>query len=310
MSRLIEISVFLGLATVLHVGAFSVASHNGDGSGGGQMGAASVTLAAAPGAVAELVEVWQRPPDTSLAPRALTPPKIIKTAQPVPNSEQQPNPPALPEMAALPDVPQPPQIDTRLPALPVPVQAPEPPLKQPETSQQDAPDLARTTLDDTPRAKAPRAPQPPKSPVAPVADRPTKPTKPKPAPTPPQKATKAAGSGNSPVIGQPKRKQKSATLSKGQRNALLAKWGGKIKSRVRRYQRYPSGASGSGRVKLRVTVARNGRLAAVAVRGSSGNRAFDKAALKAVRRAGRFPKAPNGLTKAQYSFTLTLTFNR
>jgi protein TonB len=41
---------------------------------------------------------------------------------------------------------------------------------------------------------------------------------------------------------------------------------------------------------------------------SSGVSAFDDEALRAVRNAGRFPAAPQGLTDASYSFTLALTF--
>jgi protein TonB len=41
---------------------------------------------------------------------------------------------------------------------------------------------------------------------------------------------------------------------------------------------------------------------------SSGAAALDAAALKAVKAAAPYPRAPKGLTEASYSFTLPITF--
>ncbi|MBD3805099.1 MAG: TonB family protein, partial [Thioclava sp.] len=99
----------------------------------------------------------------------------------------------------------------------------------------------------------------------------------------------------------------AATLSAGQIRSLMGSWGGQIRARVERHKTPPAGA-GAGRVVVALNVARDGRLLGAAVAKSSGNAALDQAALDAVRRAGRFPVAPQGLAKARYSFTLPMTF--
>ncbi|MCL4188853.1 MAG: TonB family protein, partial [Rhodobacteraceae bacterium] len=95
--------------------------------------------------------------------------------------------------------------------------------------------------------------------------------------------------------------------------ALIARWGAGIRAAVERHKRYPDAArrAGSeGRVALSLTVTRDGRLAALALATSSGDPALDAAALDAVRRAGRFPAAPQGLEGMSFPFTLTLAFRR
>jgi protein TonB len=55
----------------------------------------------------------------------------------------------------------------------------------------------------------------------------------------------------------------------------------------------------SGTVTVRLTVTRSGALADLSIAASSGNAALDEAALKAVRAAGRFPAAPEGLSQGR-----------
>ena len=55
---------------------------------------------------------------------------------------------------------------------------------------------------------------------------------------------------------------------------------------------------------------RDGSLRDASVAATSGSPAFDQAALSAVRRAARFPAAPEGLDGTQHSFTLTMRFSR
>lgn len=109
---------------------------------------------------------------------------------------------------------------------------------------------------------------------------------------------------------QPMRQQKAASASsKGQVKSLISQWGGQIRKRVERRKTYPRMAAGAeGIVSLRLTVTRGGTLAGVSVARSSGNAALDAAAVQAVSRAGSFPLAPKGLTDAQYSFTLAVSF--
>lgn len=307
MSRAIEASLFLSLAAALHVGAFAVTGADGDGSGGGTDGDAVVTLAAAPASVSEMVQNWQHPPETSLDPQKVDQPDILAAVQPVPVQDQPPEIAPPVQLAALPPVPAAPHIDTRLPGLPVNDQPPE----QPSMDVQETAAVPHSAPDKQNRAAQPLRPEPPRAPNQPVADSPTKPKpKPKPPAPPSQPARKAAGTGNAPVAGAAQPKPQAATLSAGQRNALLADWGGRIKRKVLRRKRYPPGTTATGTASLRVTVARDGRLAGLSLRKSTGNAALDKAALQAVQRAGRFPKAPKGLDKASYSFTLALTFSR
>jgi protein TonB len=61
-------------------------------------------------------------------------------------------------------------------------------------------------------------------------------------------------------------------------------------------------------VVLRITVAANGTLVNYRVAKSSGVAAFDQAALKAVSRAGKFPKAPKGIGASQFTFNLPMSF--
>ena len=61
----------------------------------------------------------------------------------------------------------------------------------------------------------------------------------------------------------------------------------------------------TGTVAVALTVARDGRLVDAAIVTSSGNQAFDGAALKAIRAAGRFPRGPADLDGAhRFSFNL------
>lgn len=84
--------------------------------------------------------------------------------------------------------------------------------------------------------------------------------------------------------------------------------GAAIQSKVRRNAASPRGA-GAGRTKLALSIAPSGVLQSVRVVASSGNAALDQAAISAVKRARRFARAPNGLTKPAYTFTIALDFN-
>jgi protein TonB len=87
-------------------------------------------------------------------------------------------------------------------------------------------------------------------------------------------------------------------------------WLSAIRARVERRKAYPSAAGrAEGRVTLQLTVDRSGRLAAVGVARSSGNPTLDAAALRAVKSAGRFPKAPAAVTEAAVTFNLPLRFS-
>jgi len=76
---------------------------------------------------------------------------------------------------------------------------------------------------------------------------------------------------------------------------LKAAWAGAIGARIARAQRHPGAGHGSGRVRVTLVVARDGRLAEVRVAASSGSEGLDLAAIAAVRRAAPFPQAPGAL---------------
>ncbi|RSK41031.1 energy transducer TonB, partial [Rhodovulum iodosum] len=100
-------------------------------------------------------------------------------------------------------------------------------------------------------------------------------------------------------------------VSGAEARSLRAAWGGAILARVTRAHRYPRAALGqglTGRALVALEVRRDGRLASARLAESSGSALLDRAALASVRRAGPFPPAPVGLTRASYGFTLPLRF--
>lgn len=117
----------------------------------------------------------------------------------------------------------------------------------------------------------------------------------------------SAGSGGSTSAGA-SGTSTAKTLSQAQVSSLKARWGGQIRARVERQKRFPRGQRGRGQVVLRLTVTRDGRIAGASVARSSGNAAYDQAAMAAISRAGRLPAAPAGLTDATYSFNLPMDF--
>jgi protein TonB len=102
----------------------------------------------------------------------------------------------------------------------------------------------------------------------------------------------------------------AGAASAARAKSLQAGWGAKIQSRVHRNLRYPRGETATGTARVALTILRNGQLAGAKLVRSSGHAALDRAALAAVNRAGRFPKAPSELAQASYSFTIALTFTR
>ena len=120
---------------------------------------------------------------------------------------------------------------------------------------------------------------------------------------------RAAGSGGSSQAGNAGTNRVAA--GGGQQQAKLqAVWGAQIRSRIERRKRFPGAMRGrSGRVVVRLTVGRDGTILGASVARSSGQPAFDQAAIQAVQRAGRVPAAPDGLGAASYSFNLPMDFS-
>lgn len=207
----------------------------------------------------------------------------------------------------------PPEATTAQPQMPQPEAPPEatPPKPQdtppriaatsPALSAPPAPDAALPAQADPAPPKVPRPMAKPKPPAPKV---PTKEKASRPAQAQPD--LRAKGQGGTAAAGN-NQTAPSATLSAGQVRSLMGAWGGQIRARIERHKIPPEGV-GAGRVLLALNVARDGRLLGVSVAKSSGKAALDRAAVDAVRRAGRFPAAPKGLGEQSYSFTLPMAF--
>ena len=150
---------------------------------------------------------------------------------------------------------------------------------------------------------------PPPSDVAPsVSPRPKgRPETPKQARAPARAAEAASGAGSNASSGTASTAPSAAATASGTSPAALSQWGGAIRNSIERGKRYPRGTRASGVVRLSIRVGTNGALAGVAIAGSSGDAALDRAALTAVQRA-RLPAAPNGVATGSQTFTLPMTF--
>ncbi len=315
MMRFGEILSFSGIALGLHLGAWAWMSSSdqiGDVAGGGDAGDGPVSVIAASGEIADLVEAWTSPTE------------VMTTA---------PDHPVLPPTAGM-------SADVETAALTPENIAPPPPLDTAiESAPEQMPEVDATAAAliamPEPQAESPPAPRPKARPkdlnITKAAPKPK--SAPKPAPKPatqkqpkkqPKKAApkaaqpkaqavakgggqKAAGQANGTTGG--KNSAGTAKLSKAAEQSLIGKWGGGIRRAIERKKQYPRGGRANGTVKLRVTVAPQGRLIGVKVLASSGDAALDQAAVRAVQKA-RLPKAPKGLTKASYPFNLPISFKR
>ncbi|OWY17120.1 hypothetical protein B6V73_09770 [Thioclava sp. JM3] len=265
----------LGAALAVHAGVLLVwePAPAGGAQSAGDGGDALVSLAPSSPSMAARVEEWERPPEVETEVAATQP-----EAPTAPNAPKAPNEPI--ELA--PKVAAPTMTAPSAPDAALPEQADPAPL-------------------DTPRPKAKPTPPAPK-PAQPKA--PAKQQGSQPAPAQPKQQAK--GQGDRGAAGD-RRTAPAATLSAGQIRSLMGSWGGDIRARIERAKQTPSGA-GAGRVIVALNIARDGRLIGASVAQSSGNATLDRAALEAVRRAGRFPAAPQGLGKPSYSFSLPMAF--
>ena len=187
-------------------------------------------------------------------------------------------------------------------AMPTALPAAEPPPP--------VPDPMPEPVAQKPAAPAPKAIKPKAS--APVAEAPpeTKPeTKTAKAEVPAKPVQKAAEPAAAPAP-QPAAQSAAKSdpaASAGEAKALKADWGSKVRARINRKVALPAD-SAPGTVKVRLEIAASGALLAVGIAQSSGQAALDAAALKAVKSAAPFARAPKGLSEPSYSFSLPITF--
>lgn len=251
----------------------------------GAGGTALVSVAPSDATLADLIDRWERPPSLTAPDTPMTP----QAPDPAPQIAQPPQ--TLPDLAPVPDLP--PIIAETPPSVLAPPEPPPMSLPDPE------PAVKAQTAEVAPEAAPKPAPDPKPTPA------------PKAAPAeaaPAQAGQVAEGTGNRGAAGNDGTAQ-AATQSDAQTADLRAGWGADIRARIERRKAYPRDGDGaSGTVKLRLTVGTDGRLAAVQIVASSGSDALDAAAIKAVQRAGRLPKAPRGLEAGQVTFTLPISF--
>jgi protein TonB len=202
-------------------------------------------------------------------------------------------------------------------AFPAPADSPPAPvLSPPPLAFLSAPaalaDLPEAGTSDAPAARPAPPPSPAAAPDAPPAPAPDVPAQadedpaPKPVTKPPKaKAKRTAAAPPSPAraVASP-----ATGLSGGARKAAMADWGGRLRARIEGAKSYPAGTTAAGKVRLALTVAPSGQVLGVGVAQGSGDPTLDRAAVAAVTRAGRMPKAPDGLAETSYSFTLTVSF--
>lgn len=100
----------------------------------------------------------------------------------------------------------------------------------------------------------------------------------------------------------------TASLSNARVADLTRQWGNRLRARIERRKSKPRGSHGTGTAHVRFVVTADGRVTSISLARSSGIAAYDEAALNAVKRAGRLPKAPKGIGDGPFPFTLPLEF--
>lgn len=274
--RALEAVVFLSLAAAVHVGFWSLGTGSDGATSAGGAGQQQVTIAAATQAQTELVERWSRPPETASEMTALPQMPAVADAQ-APNLPQAgPQPPVLERTIALmkpASANSLPSVDLTSPPAAVPTEKeakPKRPKLRPANLEQKRLKKLREMARQKQTAKGT------------------------------SQQSQQGNNGRSDV-----NSQTAATT-----NALRAQWGSAIYAQVRRHMHFPRGVTEGGTAKLALRIASNGKLSDLRLTRSSGNADLDRAALRAVSRAGRFENAPKGLPGDSHAFSLSLTFSR
>lgn len=197
--------------------------------------------------------------------------------------------PSTPVVPVAAPMPEPASLASALPAA-LPTAEPPPPMPEPVAQKPSAPaPVAEAPPETKPETKTAKAEVPAKPAQKTVA----KAAEPAAAPAPQPAAQSTAKS--------------DPAASAGEAKALKADWGSKVRARINRKVALPAD-SAPGTVKVRLEIAASGALLAVGIAQSSGQAALDAAALKAVKSAAPFARAPKGLSEPSYSFSLPITF--
>lgn len=305
-----DFGITLVFAAGLHVAGFGYFATGATDNGAGAEGVSIVTLAPSSDHYVELVAKWDQVPEAAQSLRELAQPVLQEATRGPAVSEdslvsnQTPVHPKVPEFSTAPE-----RASLDLPSLT------EPTFDTPLDTQPATLTAAPTKVAPSPMAWV--APEqrlaigemvPPVVPDFAVLESPRpieRPDRNTPAP-----ALVARGVGSGATTGQLGGSSGNATVPAVLVQAAHAEWAGAIQSRIARHQRYPRGARGEGRVRLRMTIGTDGRLGGVVVDRSSGSARFDRAALRAAEAAAPYPAAPHELRKSAYVFAQWVSFAR
>lgn len=106
-------------------------------------------------------------------------------------------------------------------------------------------------------------------------------------------------------------KAKAPNLGIGKdRQKLSANWGRKISAYFELHKKYPENKSKAATVKVSLVLNRRGNVVSLDVAESSGDAAYDEAAVSMIRRSDPVPPPPAGLTDDQFSFVLDVKFTK
>jgi len=198
------------------------------------------------------------------------------------------------------------------------IPANEPMVKRGEPLFVELPQAEQAAQRGAPPAAAPEPKAPPTPAVPPSPPVPKAPPQPKVAAVETQAAieqpaveatsrktledsTSEAEKAKAPVIGTGKDRQK-----------LTAVWSQKISAYLKLHKRFPDGKNKqkSGTVKVFIVLSRLGHVTTVSVAQSSGDAAFDEAAVAMVRRSDPMPRPPAALSDDEFKFTLPVDFTK
>jgi TonB family protein len=107
--------------------------------------------------------------------------------------------------------------------------------------------------------------------------------------------------------------EKATVVNQGlgkDKGRLTADWGRKISAYLELHKKFPTGKAKAASVRLSLVLNRLGNVVSVSVVESSGDPAYDEAAISMVRRSDPVPRPPAGLTEDQFTFALPVNFNK
>ena len=115
------------------------------------------------------------------------------------------------------------------------------------------------------------------------------------------------------VFENAKESEKPTIVNQGigkDKGQLSADWGRRISAHFELRKKYPENKKRDATVKVSLVLNRRGNIVSAVVHESSGEPAFDEAALSMIRRSDPVPSPPAGLTDDQFNFSLDVVFKK